>query len=114
MLRHGRRLAVALLIVLSLGVPASAAGQKPAAKAPTTTTTVTIVKVEPVRIEEKRPPVDETSLLDAAIAGMTALAGVGVGVLYTRKSEKDKAAREERNREIGRPCAACRPRDSSH
>jgi hypothetical protein len=99
MLRHGRRLAVALVIVLSLGVPTSATGQRLAAKAPTTTT-ITIVKVEPVRIEEKRPPVDETSLLDAAIAGITALGGVAVGVRYTRKSEKDRATREQRNREI--------------
>jgi hypothetical protein len=97
MRHHGHRLAVALLIVLALAFPTSAIGHKPAATTPPTTT---VVKVEPVQIKDQRPPVDETSLLDAAIAGVTAIAGVMVGARYTKKSEQDRMSREERNDEI--------------
>ncbi len=97
MRRHGHRLAVALLIALTLAFPTSAIGHKPAATTPPTTT---VVKIEPVQIKDQRPPVDETSLLDAGIAGVTAIAGVLVGVRYTRKSERDRMSREERNDEI--------------
>jgi hypothetical protein len=103
MRRHGRGTAVVLFVVLSLGLPGSLTVADAAARAPTTAArapTTTIVKVEPVRIEEKRPPVDETSLLDAAIAGITALGGVVAGAAFTRRSEIARATREERNREI--------------